>query len=140
MSNGCSILSTVGVRRFRTLSRGERDGYDTAKVKFLSDEPTSDSCLPGLRNLHDKVREKVLSWVKSFNQDFKEQVVASFGTIPDVEENWRSLPDGPSWTWWVLAILPLGPLLQVRLHYLMISQMEILIFSKTKTSNFRSVY
>lgn len=115
MSNGCSILSTVGVKRFQTISRGERDGYEIAKVKFLTDEPISDSCLPSLKQLHDKVREKAVSWVKTFNLDFKEQVVASFGAIPEVEENWKSLPDGPSWTWWLLAILPLGPLLQVLL-------------------------
>lgn len=114
MSNGCSILSTVGIRRFRTLSRGERDGYETARVKFLTDEPISETCLSNLKELHDKVREKAVSWVKTFNVDFKEQVISSFGTIPEVEDNWSSLPDGPSWTWWLLAILPLGPLLQVR--------------------------
>ncbi|KAK6627100.1 hypothetical protein RUM44_009577 [Polyplax serrata] len=113
MSNGCSILSTVGIRRFRTLSRGERDGYETARVKFLTDEPISETCLSNLKELHDKVREKAVSWVKTFNVDFKEQVISSFGTIPEVEDNWSSLPDGPSWTWWLLAILPLGPLLQV---------------------------
>lgn len=113
MSDGCSILSTVGVRRFRTLSRSERDGYDTAKVELLADEPIPDSSLRGLRELHEKVRIKAVSWVKTFTQDFQEQVVSSFGTIPDVEGDWTSLPDGPSWTWWLLAILPLGPQLQV---------------------------
>ncbi|EEB16543.1 conserved hypothetical protein [Pediculus humanus corporis] len=113
MSNGCSILSTVGVRRFRTLSRDERDGYELAKVKLLIDEPITDSCLPTIKQFHDKVREKAISWVKTLSEEFKEKVFTSFGTIPEVEENWRWLPDGPSWTWWLLAILPLGPLLQV---------------------------
>lgn len=118
MSDGCSILSTVGVRRFRTLSRGERDGYDTARVELLSDEPIPNSSLNSLRELHEKVRIKAVSWVKTFTQDFQEQVVSSFGTIPDVEGDWTALPDGPSWTWWLLAILPLGPQLQVIIDFL----------------------
>lgn len=36
-----------------------------------------------------------------------------FGKMPTPEEDWARLPDGPSWTWWILAILPLGPQLQV---------------------------
>lgn len=33
--------------------------------------------------------------------------------MPSPENDWWQLPDGPSWTWWILAILPLGPQLQV---------------------------
>ena len=33
--------------------------------------------------------------------------------MPETEEDWLRLADGPSWTWWLLAILPLGPQLQV---------------------------
>lgn len=113
MSDGCSILSTVGVRRFRTLSRSERDGYDTARIEFLTDEPVPQTGVQELKQLHDKVRSKALSWMRTFTEDFQEQVVSSFGTIPDVENNWHNLPDGPSWTWWLLTILPLGPQLQV---------------------------
>lgn len=36
-----------------------------------------------------------------------------FGEMPEVEDDWLRLPDGPSWSWWLLAILPLGPQLQV---------------------------
>lgn len=113
MPDGCSILSTVGMKRFRTLSKGEKDGYDTATVEFLTDEPIAESSLPILKALHDKVRKKAASWMETFTHEFKEQIVSSFGTIPEVEEDWTTLPDGPSWTWWLLAILPLGQQLQV---------------------------
>ena len=35
--DGRSVLDAVGGKRFRVLSRGMRDGYDTAKVEFISD-------------------------------------------------------------------------------------------------------
>ncbi|XP_026676755.1 LOW QUALITY PROTEIN: LON peptidase N-terminal domain and RING finger protein 3 [Diaphorina citri] len=38
-ADGCSILSTVGLQRFRVQSRNERDGYDTAQVEFINDVP-----------------------------------------------------------------------------------------------------
>lgn len=56
LKDGCSILSTVGGRRFRVLSGGERDGYDTAQVEFLRDTIVQDDQLLDLLELHDKVR------------------------------------------------------------------------------------
>lgn len=47
LPDGCSILSTVGMRRFQVLSRGEKDGYDTAQVKFLADVPIHHQTLKG---------------------------------------------------------------------------------------------
>ena len=45
--DGRSLVDTVGGRRFRVLSRGKRDGYNTAKVEFLQDDPISEVELPG---------------------------------------------------------------------------------------------
>lgn len=56
LKDGCSILSTVGGRRFRVLSGGEKDGYDTAQVEFLRDTMVQDDQLLNLLELHDKVR------------------------------------------------------------------------------------
>lgn len=55
MKEGCSILSTVGARRFRVLSGGERDGYDTAHVEFLRDSAVPAERLATLVELHNKV-------------------------------------------------------------------------------------
>jgi len=38
MGNGCSILSTIGMRRFKVLVRKEHDGYDMATVQYIQDE------------------------------------------------------------------------------------------------------
>lgn len=36
--DGRSVVDTVGVRRFRVLSHGQRDGYNTANIEYLEDE------------------------------------------------------------------------------------------------------
>lgn len=55
LKDGCSILSTVGGRRFRVLSGGEKDGYDTAHVEFLRDTVVQQDQLLNLLELHEKV-------------------------------------------------------------------------------------
>ncbi|KAK0178402.1 hypothetical protein PV328_002352 [Microctonus aethiopoides] len=113
MKDGCSILSTVGGRRFRVLSGGERDGYDTAEVELIRDSPIQPANLPNLRELHDKVWSKGKKWWSTVSITQQIEIQRVFGNIPNPEDDWIRLPDGPSWTWWILAILPLGPQLQI---------------------------
>ncbi len=37
--DGRAVVDTVGERRFRVLQRGVCDGYHTAKVEFVTDDP-----------------------------------------------------------------------------------------------------
>ena len=37
--DGRSIVDTIGGRRFKVIERSILDGYNTAKVEFLMDEP-----------------------------------------------------------------------------------------------------
>lgn len=37
--DGRSIVDTIGRRRFRVVARGMRDGYNTAKVVLIRDNP-----------------------------------------------------------------------------------------------------
>ncbi|XP_070167369.1 LON peptidase N-terminal domain and RING finger protein 3 [Polyergus mexicanus] len=113
LKDGCSILSTIGGRRFRVLSGGEKDGYDTAQVEFLRDTIVQQDQLLNLLELHDKVRAKGQRWWETVPTSQKSEIQRVFGRMPDTEEDWSRLPDGPSWTWWLFAILPLGPQLQV---------------------------
>ncbi|KAL6264515.1 hypothetical protein P5V15_004623 [Pogonomyrmex californicus] len=113
LKDGCSILSTIGGRRFRVLSGGEKDGYDTAQVEFLRDTVVQEDQLLNLLELHDKVRAKGRRWWDTVSTSQKSEIQRVFGRMPDTEEDWSRLPDGPSWAWWLLAILPLGPQLQV---------------------------
>ncbi|CAG2059390.1 unnamed protein product, partial [Timema podura] len=113
LSDGCSILTTVGARRFRALARGERDGYDTAQVEFLRDQPVPQEHIHGVKELHERVRHKGRLWFGSILPPVQAEIVRTFGSMPNVEDDWLGLVDGPSWTWWLLAILPLGQNLQV---------------------------
>ncbi|OXU23206.1 hypothetical protein TSAR_002244, partial [Trichomalopsis sarcophagae] len=113
LKDGCSILSTVGARRFRVLSGGERDGYDTAQVEFLRDTPIPADQLLNVAELHNKVRAKSRRWWVTVPASQRSEIRRVFGEMPEPEDDWLRLPDGPSWTWWLLAILPLGPQLQV---------------------------
>ncbi|XP_022917918.1 LON peptidase N-terminal domain and RING finger protein 1 [Onthophagus taurus] len=113
LHDGRSILTTVGVRRFKVLDKGEKDGYDTAKVQFIRDTVVSNEKLTELINLHQRVHNKAVKFVSSLAPRFLIEIESSIGQMPRPEENWFSLPDGPSWAWWLMPILPLTTQLQV---------------------------
>uniref|UniRef100_A0A1Y1M3X8 RING-type domain-containing protein n=1 Tax=Photinus pyralis TaxID=7054 RepID=A0A1Y1M3X8_PHOPY len=116
LSNGTSILTTIGLRRFRVVSRGEQDGYDTAVVQYISDRIVSSEQLPELRHLHERVHCKTIRWLTTLKSRLLDEIERYIGHMPALEENWTTLPDGPSWTWWLVAILPLS--LQLRVGFL----------------------
>ena len=37
--DGRSLVTTMGERRFRVLQRGSTDGYSTARIQFITDNP-----------------------------------------------------------------------------------------------------
>ena len=45
--DGRSIVDTIGGRRFKVIERSILDGYNTAKVEFLMDEPIENDKLQG---------------------------------------------------------------------------------------------
>lgn len=91
-----------------------QDGYDTARVQYIKDSAVPAEKLPELIALHDRAHSKALRWVRSLTPRVLGEAERHIGSIPDVEPNWPCLPDGPSWTWWLIPILPLNPNLQVR--------------------------
>lgn len=113
LADGCSILSTIGTRRFKVITRGEKDGYDTAKVEIIEDEPVDDKNEGIIRELHDRVLRKAIKWYQNLPGSIKDEILKSFGTMPRVEEQWHNLVDGPAWAWWIIAILPLSQSLKV---------------------------
>lgn len=42
-TDGRSLVDTIGGKRFRVVSRGQREGYNTAKVEFLQDQETENT-------------------------------------------------------------------------------------------------
>ncbi|XP_075228515.1 LON peptidase N-terminal domain and RING finger protein 1 [Lycorma delicatula] len=131
LGDGCSILSTVGVRRFQVISRAERDGYDTAQVQFLKDTPISSDNLQEVCELHDWVLKKGQKWFNDLSLPLRTEILRTFGDMPPPEPDWTTLNDGPSWTWWLLAILPLGPQLQVSILRTTCLAKRLRVISKT---------
>lgn len=110
LSDGCSILSTLGTKRFRVIKRSEKDGYETAHVELIKDESICDRSTV---DLHFKVLRSAKQWCENLPENIKAEILKSFGQMPELEEGWQTKNDGPSWTWWIIAILPLSPLLKV---------------------------
>lgn len=113
LGDGCSILSTIGTKRFRVIRRSEKDGYETANIEYIKDEPICDEHYDSIMELHYRVMEKGKQWYESLPDNIKNEILKSFGQMPELEMDWEISCDGPSWTWWIIAILPLSPLLKV---------------------------
>lgn len=122
LQDGTSILTTIGLRRFKVLSRGEQDGYDTAVVQYIKDNIVSAEKLPDLMHLHERVYTKTIRWLETLKWRLLAEIERCIGHMPSVEDDWMNLPDGPSWTWWLVAILPLS--LQLRVGFLASTSLE----------------
>ncbi|KAH1003796.1 hypothetical protein HUJ04_003650 [Dendroctonus ponderosae] len=113
LQDGRIILSTQGIRRFKVISRDEKDGYDTAKVEHIYDITPTPERISGLVSLHRKVYTRAVRWIHLLSPAALSEVERLIGKMPQIETDWLTLPDGPSWTWWLIPILPLSAQLQV---------------------------
>ena len=69
--------------------------------------------LTDLKELHERVHPKAWQWFHCLEAELQCEILRAFGQMPELEEDWPSLPDGPAWTWWLLAFLPLSQELKV---------------------------
>lgn len=107
--DGRSVVDTIGGRRFKVLSRGQRDGYHIAQVEFLKDhlENENQSNEQTLADLHNAVHKEAKDWIGSLPSFHSLRIQQHMGPMPGVEQNHLALDDGPSWVWWLVAVLPL---------------------------------
>ncbi|XP_028992643.1 LON peptidase N-terminal domain and RING finger protein 2 [Betta splendens] len=105
--DGRSVVDTIGVSRFKVLSHGQRDGYNTAKIDYLEDKKVEGEELVELLKLHDSVYEQANSWFTSLKDNMKSQILSHFGHLPSKDPDPQGSPSGPAWCWWLLAVLPL---------------------------------
>lgn len=105
--DGRAIINTVGNQRFRVVRKGMRDGYNTASVEFLVDEAIQENEMDDVTCLHNTVHEAVVDWFDRLHNQVQQCILSHFGTMPELEENWPALENGPAWYWWAVAILPL---------------------------------
>nr|XP_046260040.1 LON peptidase N-terminal domain and RING finger protein 2 [Scatophagus argus] len=105
--DGRSVVDTIGVSRFKVLSHGQRDGYNTAKIEYLEDKKVEAEELVELLKLHDSVYEQANNWFTSLKDNMKSQILSHFGHLPSKDPDPQASPSGPAWCWWLLAVLPL---------------------------------
>ncbi|XP_074847715.1 LON peptidase N-terminal domain and RING finger protein 2 isoform X2 [Carettochelys insculpta] len=105
--DGRSVVDTVGVRRFKVLNHGQRDGYNTANIEYLEDKKVEGAEYEELVRLHDSVYDQAVAWFTSLKDNMKAQILSHFGSMPGKESEPQSNPSGPAWYWWLLAVLPL---------------------------------
>eukprot|EP00064_Thunnus_orientalis_P012450 superscaffoldBa00001910_g12485 len=103
-SDGRSVVDTIGRRRFKVIQHSERDGYNTADIEYLEDIKVEGVAERELQSLHDAVYDQALVWVNSLKAEQKERIEGHFGPMPEKDS---ASPNGPSWCWWLLAVLPL---------------------------------
>lgn len=105
--DGRSVVDTIGAARFKVLSHGLRDGYNTAKIEYLEDKKVEGEELVELKKLHDSVYEQANGWFTSLKDNMKSQILSHFGSLPGKDSDPQFSPSGPAWCWWLLAVLPL---------------------------------
>ncbi|EDV96873.1 GH16513 [Drosophila grimshawi] len=113
LGDGCSILSTIGCKRFKILARSEKDGYETAKVEYICDEPIANDQVDTLATMQSQVMDKATGWFESLSTEQKHEILQSYGQMPTLEHSWQLITDGPAWAWWIIALLPLSQQLKV---------------------------
>ncbi|XP_035264480.1 LON peptidase N-terminal domain and RING finger protein 3-like [Anguilla anguilla] len=106
-TDGRSVVNTVGKRRFRVIQHSQRDGYNTADIEYLEDKKVEGEQEEELRKLQDSVYGQALVWVSSLKPEQRERILGHFGPMPEKEPEPQVGPNGPSWCWWLLAVLPL---------------------------------
>lgn len=106
LSDGRSLVDTVGGQRFRVVERGQRNGYNVAKVEWLDDMSAEDeqrlygSRSPSLPQLQAEVYRLV-------NDMLLPRLVNRF----DLESQLGEMPvmadDSARFAYWLCAVLPL---------------------------------
>ena len=63
------------------------------------------------------------------SREIRDGILAHYGSIPEVETNYWDHHNGPAWTWWIIAILPLDPRTQVRQSLTSLICVKLFLFS-----------
>ena len=71
----------------------------------------------GLKQLHDKIRQEAELWFSRMDVQVKSGILNHYGDIPGLEHEYWRLASGPSWCWWILAIMPLDQIAQVNIGH-----------------------
>ncbi|CAN2387318.1 LON peptidase N-terminal domain and RING finger protein 1-like [Pristimantis euphronides] len=113
LPDGRSLVETVGRRRFRVLQRGLFDGYHIAEIEYLVDKKLEDEEFHEVQRLHDMVYEQLEECFSQHRRSPPRRIFLHHASPPSKEEDIQASPDGPTWCWWLLSVLPLDPTYQM---------------------------
>lgn len=65
--------------------------------------------------LHDEVYTEAREWLAGLPTGQQNRMRQHYGDFPEREPNVLAPPNGPTWLWWELAVLPLDPRVQLAL-------------------------
>ncbi|WAR00617.1 LONF3-like protein [Mya arenaria] len=109
--DGRSLVDCVGGKRFKVIGKGQRDGYNTAKVEFISDHPVAD--MEEVRGTSERLYLVCRKWWEELPQVQRAQILQHLGEFPGPETESSYGPNGSAWHWWMLAVLPLDSRIQL---------------------------
>lgn len=66
-----------------------------------------------LKQIHDETYKKTKEWFETIAFDMRTRFENHYGDMPQIENEYWELPNGPAWHWWTIAILPLDLASQV---------------------------
>jgi len=115
-ADGRSIVDTIGQRRFHVLERDTLDGYSTARVQLIRDDPiaTQDE----FNEIFQRNRltyERVRAWFDQLDTYRRTLISRQLENYPPCDDITQSAPDGPTWAWIMLNLLPIEQDLQYTL-------------------------
>lgn len=113
--DGRSLVDCIGGRRFRVLSKGHRDGYNTANVEFLRDVVVKEKDMEAVNKLQEKTYSEVKSWFENLPGIQRNQISRHFGGFPSYDADFQGNPNSTAWLWKVLPVLPLDPRIQLKM-------------------------
>lgn len=113
LPDGRSLVETVGRRRFRVLQRGQLDGYHIAEIEYLVDKKLEGEELQEVQRLHDLVYQQLEECFSQHRGSLPRRIFIHHASPPPKEDDIQASPDGPTWCWWLLSVLPLDPTYQM---------------------------
>ena len=57
--------------------------------------------------------QETKNWFDGSAPNIKSGIIGHYGNLPIQETNYWTMPNGPTWSWWILNILPVDPALKV---------------------------
>lgn len=86
---------------------------DCKLTKFIYFYPFLLHNFSELLNLEREVYEKSKKWLKLLQPESVREITDHYGCLPKLSSTELDTPNGPTWVWWMITILPIDSKLQI---------------------------